>query len=318
MVRDAKAEQLIVKKNEDLKFNYDILVTLKKELKAYGPDKTLTFEDTIDKLCYLARYPVIIEPGDWFITRPKSLKKNKPSPRCREYLWGHLEPRTAKNDEKSDNLWKKKEKELLATLPHNHIFGPVHRVSFHEEDGIWQLMVLVDSIFNDKDGEKPLKAWVTISNGTTQWARWQTCTDTRFRLPPSHPSIARGDPGGVQIEMPRGMYGDGRDGVERWQDNVPIHRLIKEKERYWTILPCSGREDYKPWLRKFALQTLRHDNLQEAYDGAVHFPVFLKTMTRKVWSYNRDECTRVCRSPLHLLQALMMSSPTPTFGGAWF
>ena len=119
-----------------MRFNYDIMVTLKKELRAHGPGKTLTFEETIHKLCYLARYPVLIEPGDWLITRPKSMRRKNPAPRCREHLWAHLEPRTPKDAEKNEDLWKKKDKELLATLPHNHIFGPAYRVSFHEEDGI--------------------------------------------------------------------------------------------------------------------------------------------------------------------------------------
>ena len=207
---------------------------------------------------------------------------------------------------------------MVATLPYNHIFGPAYRVSFHEEDGIWQLMVLVDSIFNDKASDKTLKAWVTISSGTTQWARWQTSTGVRPQPPPADSSIARGDPGCTQTELPEGLLGDGPNGLERWQDNVPINRQISKEQRFWTILPCSGREDFKPWLLKFALQILRHDNMHESYDGAVHFVKFYAAITKKAWKHDRDACKRFCRSPLHLIQALIQASPTPTFAGAWF
>merc|ERR1712237_42395 len=64
-VKDTPAEQLIIKKNESMKFNYGIMATLKKELKAHGPDCTLSWEETIERICYMARYPVTIEPGDW-------------------------------------------------------------------------------------------------------------------------------------------------------------------------------------------------------------------------------------------------------------
>ena len=118
--------------------------------------------------------------------------------------------------------------------------------------------------------------------------------------------------------MPEGMNGEGENGVERWQDDVPTDRRIKTEDRNWIVLPHTGRDDYRPWLRKFALQTLRHDNIHEPGDGGVHFTIFLKTMTRKIWKYSKEECRKVCRSPLHLLQALMTASPLPTFGAAWF
>ena len=95
---------------------------------------------------------------------------------CREILWSHLEPRVAREDENEAYIWKKKTATLIATLPYNHIFGPVHRVSFQCEGGIWQLMVLVPSICCEAPGAGKLMVWVTISHGTTQWARWQAHT----------------------------------------------------------------------------------------------------------------------------------------------
>ena len=152
---------------------------------------------------------------------------------------------------------------MVATLPYNHIFGPVHRVSFHQEDGIWQLLVLVTSIFCDQVGGEKLKVWVTVSHGTTQWARWQTYTgdpekpENRPVPPPSDFSLAWSDLGCKQAETPRGLARDGSNGLEQWQDDITIYRTISKEQRYWTILPCSGRDDFKPWLLKFALQTLR-------------------------------------------------------------
>ena len=88
-------------------FTYNIFVSIKKELKAYGGTKTLSFEATLDKICMLARFPFTIGPGDWLVTRPRSLNERKPPPKCREMLWSHLEPRVQKEDEKGEDVWKK-------------------------------------------------------------------------------------------------------------------------------------------------------------------------------------------------------------------
>ena len=71
------------KKINNGEFSYDIFVALKKELNAHGPGKTLSFDNTIEKICIMARYPFTIEPGDWLVTRPRYLDERKPPPVCR-------------------------------------------------------------------------------------------------------------------------------------------------------------------------------------------------------------------------------------------
>ena len=87
-VQKVKEEELeksldIQKKIREGEFSYDIFVAIKKQLKAHGPGKTLSSEDTIERICMMARYPFTIEPGDWLITRPRSLNERKPPPLCR-------------------------------------------------------------------------------------------------------------------------------------------------------------------------------------------------------------------------------------------
>ena len=148
---------------------------------------------------------------------------------------------------------------MIATLPYNHIFGPVHRVSFHCEEGIWQLMVLVTSICCEAIGGHKLKVWVTVSHGTTQWARWQAHTgdptneeNLPVPPPPDH-NFARSDLGLTQATLPEGLLGDGKNGLESWQDNIPYPRLINREGRKWAILPCASQAGYKAWLLKFAM-----------------------------------------------------------------
>ena len=78
----------IQKKIREGEFSYDIFVAIKKQLKAHGPGRTLSLGDTIERICMMARYPFTIEPGDWLITRPRSLNEKRPPPLCRETLWG--------------------------------------------------------------------------------------------------------------------------------------------------------------------------------------------------------------------------------------
>ena len=174
----------------------------------------------------MARYPFTIEPGDWLITRPRSLDEKKPPPVCREFLWGHLEPRILRESEKEADIWKKKTSTLIATLPYNYVFGPVYRVSFHCEDGIWQLMVLVNSICSEVLGGE-LLVWVTVSHGTTQWARWRAHTGDPA-LEENHPkppepdrSFARSDLGLCQAALPEGLLGDGKMGSSHGKKTFP-------------------------------------------------------------------------------------------------
>ena len=160
--------------------------------------------------------------------------------------------------------------------------------------------------------------WVIISHGTTQWARWLANTgdpkEKENRPPPPEPdrSFARGDLGLCQAER-----GDGKNRLESWQDDIPLPRILLKKDRNWAILPCTSDPD-KPWLLHFALEILRHENLHDPTDGSMNFLSFYKHMTRKAWSHNMDACKKVCRSPLHLLQSLIYSTPSPTFAAVWW
>ena len=81
------------------------------------------------------------------------------------------------------------------------------------------------------------------------------------RPPPPEPdfSCARGDLGLCQATLPEGLKGDGKDGLESWQDDIPLPRLLLREDRHWMIVPCTAEPD-KPWLLHFALETLRHEN----------------------------------------------------------
>ena len=123
-------------------------------------------------------------------------------------------------------------------------------------------MVLVNSICSEVLGGVNL-VWVTISHGTTQWARWQANTgdpNTVGNLPePPEPdrSYTRSDLGIRQeAPLPEGLLGDGINGLEAWQKDIPFKRLIDTKERKWSILPCDlDAAAYKPWLLQFAMET---------------------------------------------------------------
>ena len=99
------------------------------------------------------------------------------------------------------------------------MFGPVLRVSFRrEEGGIFQLMVQVNSICSEIIGGISL-VWVTISSGTTQWARWHSNTgnpNIMGNLPePPEPdrSLTRSDLGIQQEDrLPEGLREDGNNG----------------------------------------------------------------------------------------------------------
>ena len=136
--------------------------------------------------------------------------------------------------------------------------------------------------------------------------------------PPPDCSHARSDLSLTEATLPKGMLGDGKNGLELWQDNIPFPRLIPREERKWAILPCTSQAGPKNWLLQCAMETLRHENLHDPQDGAISFFSFYKHMTRKAWVHNRDECKRVCRSPLHLIQALIAATPTPTLAAAWW
>ena len=219
----------------------------------------------------------MIEPGDWFITRPSSLREDQPPPKCREMLWDHLEPRIAKEKEDEASIWKKKKCTLIATLPNNHTFGPVHRVSFQCVGDIWELMVYVPSICGEAVSSDKLMVWVTVSHGTTQWARWQAHTgDSKRRClqdpPPPDCTHARNDISLNRSTLPEGLLGDGKDGLESWQDHVPFSRVIPREERKWATLPCTALADQRDWLLQSAMEVLRHENLHDPVDGAVCFP----------------------------------------------
>ena len=309
-----------IKHNE---FTYDIFVSLKKQLKSHGGPKQLSFEDTIEKICVMARFPFTIKPGDWLMSRPRSINERKPPPRCREILWDHLEPRVAKENEKPGDLWRKKTSTLIATLPYNYLLGPVRRVSFQCEDGIWQLMVQLNSICANRVGGE-LLVWVTISSGTTQWARWHVHTGDPSSPEGLPPPIPDPDPSYTRVSIgpaqtTERLLQDGPDGLEKWQQDIPLKRIIRKEDRVWTWLPCgSGSGTYEQWLLQFAMETLRHENRHDPYDGSMSFLNFYKEMTRKAWNYSPDKCKFVCRNPMRLLQTLIWATNSLTFYACWY
>ena len=123
--------------------------------------------------CRLARFPFTVRPGDWFKTRPNSVDVTKPVPRCRE-----VEALTTFQPAREETLAKEDQggDVIVARLPTNYKFGPVFNVAVRNRYGVWQLLVEVPSICNDLNGGNNLRAFVVISNGITQWARWQCNT----------------------------------------------------------------------------------------------------------------------------------------------
>ena len=149
-------------------------------------------------------------------------------------------------------------------------------------------MVLVNSICTDTTGGE-LLVWVTISHGTTQWARWQANTGDPNIIgnvpepPEPDRSYTRSDLGVSQKAEPEGLLRDGINGLESWQKDIPFKRHINKDKREWAMLPCdqdAGAYN-KPWLYQFAMETLRHENLHNPYDGAMPFEAFYKHMTKK-------------------------------------
>ena len=111
----------------------------------------------------------------------------------------------------------------IATLPYNHKFGPVFNVAIRNHYDAWQILVEAPSICNDVYGNSDLKVFVIISDGVTQWARWQGNTgdprDGGFNpIPPEgDDSFARGDPGMVKVDGDIPEIYHTRKGSETWQ-----------------------------------------------------------------------------------------------------
>ena len=183
-------------------------------------------------------------------------------------------------------------------------------------------MVQVNSICANRVGGE-LLVWITISSGTTQWARWHVHTgnpSTEGYQPP----IPEPDPSYSRISIGPGqtsekLLKDGPNGLEKWQQDIPLKRIINKEDRVWTWLPCgTGGGTYEQWLLQFAMETLRHENLHDPYDGSMSFLNFYKEMTRKAWSYSPDKCKFVCRNPMRLLQTLIWASNSLTFYACWY
>ena len=86
-------------------------------------------------------------------------------------------------------------------------------------------MVQVNSICCERLGGE-LLVWVTISHGTTQWARWQrhsgdpSIQGNEAEVPEPDPSYARSDLGIQQATQPEGLLGKGPNGLEEWQQDI--------------------------------------------------------------------------------------------------
>ena len=119
---------------------FDILSLIKREL-AGVEDRMLSLPQALTKLSILARFPFTIEPGDWFTTRPASLDKGRPAPKCREFLWSHLEPAVPRDREDPEIFWRENKVSVIATLPANYTFGPVYRVTYRWSNNVRQFMV---------------------------------------------------------------------------------------------------------------------------------------------------------------------------------
>ena len=191
----------------------------------------MSWAQSIEKISLMAIYPFPIEPGDWFVTRHRSLDERRPPPACREYLWSHLEPRVPAEKEDRKRFWKKNKVTVIATLPQGYAIGPVYRVSFRLENGVYQLIVLVPSICSQGTGNPNLKAWVAVSHGTTQWARWMGNT--------GHPAYPRSAPG-EQAASPKkpiidvpGLKRNGPDGFEKWQKDLSGSQYGAMDEKMW-------------------------------------------------------------------------------------
>ena len=181
----------------------------------------------------MARLPFTIRPGDWFKTRPPALDPNMPAPRCRESLT--YVPRKG-------HPIKDREDRFTVQLPHNYKFGPVYSVSVRRYLGSWMMLVEVPSIFNEEDKDMQLKCFVIISNGVTQWARWQCNTGD----PRSHgeEKKARGNLSKVEVDLrPRQCY-------ERTWHSLPATKgrtdsvgSAAQQSRYYAIKICMMKMD---------------------------------------------------------------------------
>ena len=100
-----------------------------------------------------------------------------------------------------------------------------------------------------------LKCFVIISNGITQWARWQCNTGD----PRSHgeETKARGNLSRVEVDL----------------------RPRRCCEQTWHSLPAKG-EDRLSWVSRTAIQILRHKGMH-AEDGSVNFCNFYHHVMKK-------------------------------------